>query len=418
MAVDVIYFDYWTRGIRHFIKIDNEVKEAGLRSLLVHLGSQRGEPLQIDRDISGIRCKDIALYGSDLVAMLNVERPKLVLLLNNQTEDKIIVRACRNLGIKTAYLMHGVLTPKDKLEETAQLVDSAFGATDRINRIPKYIRLFRQYMHAAKLGSLSAVFDFEIYLYFARQAFSPGGNLAGKWKYRDSCADLALVYSKEDRDLFCSCIGYHEDRIIIVGNYNLDDLYAVFKRQPSCDTALNLTKYVVYVENGFSDPKYTVSGWTESLVADEVESLANVCRQFSYKLVLKLHPSSDYSTLLDRVSDHENIDIIRHCDLGELIGGADLVVGQSSSVLMMALAARKPVVILDLAPLKLIITTYADRNMGVVVKSLAEFQKALSETKDGLSPCFVQTEAVERFIGPFDGNASKRISDIVISLVR
>lgn len=418
MTVDVVYFDYWTRGIRHFTKIDVDVKASGLNSLLVHLGSQRGELLRSDQIISGIKCADLAFYGNELVKMLMAERPKVVLLLNNQTEDKIIIRACRHLGIKTVFLMHGVLTPQDKLDETAKLVDSAFGATDRISRIPKYLRLFRQYLRAAMLGHLNAVLDAEIYLYLARQALSPGGNLAGKWKYRDSCTDLALVYSEEDKQLFSSCFGYREDQIKVVGNYNLDDLHAVHQRHLTSVSKVGSRKYVVYVENGFSDPKYTVTGWTEYLVADEVESLADVCGEFGYKLILKLHPSSDYSTLVERVADHANIEAVLHCDLGELIAGADFVVGQSSSVLMMALAVRKPVIILDLPPLELKITTYADRKMGVLVKSLAEFRTLLREVQDGRLPFSGQSEVAERFIGPFDGKASRRISDIVISLAR
>jgi len=418
MPVDVLYFDYWTRGIRHFTKIDIDVKACGLNSLLVHLGSQRGEPLQNDQIISGVKCIDLAFYDNDLVEMLMAERPKVVLLLNNQTEDKIIIRACRHFGIKTIFLMHGVLTPQDKLDETAKLVDSAFGVTDRMSRIPKYLRLFRQYLNAAILARLRDVLDYEIYLYFARQALSPGGNLAGRWKYRDSCADLALVYSEDDKQLFCSCFGYREDQINVVGNYNLDDMHAVHQRHLTSASKGGSSKYLVYVENGFSDPKYTVTGWTEDLVADEVEGLADICGEFGYKLILKLHPSSDYSTLVERATDHANIETVLHCDLAELIAGADFVVGQSSSVLMMAVAVRKPVVILDLPPLELKITTYADRKMGVLVKSLDEFRTVLCEAHDGRLSFSGQSEVAERFIGPFDGKASSRISDIVISLSR
>jgi len=416
MGVDVVYFDYWTRGIRHFSKIDVDVKACGLNSLLVHLGSQRGESLQKDQIISGVKCTDLVCYGNDLVTMLKAERPKVVLLLNNQTEDKIIIRACRTLGIKTVFLMHGVLTPQDKLDETAKLVDSAFGATDRMSRIPKYMRLFRQYLSAAIISRLRDALDYEIYLYFIRQALSPGGNLAGRWKYRDSCTDLALVYSEEDKQLFCSCFGYPEDRVKVVGNYNLDDLHAVHQSQFTSAYKVGSSKYCVYVENGFSDPKYTVTGWTEDLVADEVESLADICGEFGYKMILKLHPSSDYSTLVQRTSDCNNIDTVLHCDLGELIAGADFVVGQSSSVLMMAAAVQKPVVILDLPPLGLKITTYADRKMGVIVKSLPEFRTLLCEVHDGRSPFPGQLDVAEQFIGPFDGKASSRISSIVISL--
>jgi hypothetical protein len=415
MSVDVVYFDYWTRGVRHFAKVNIDVRARGLNSLLVHLGSQRGEPLTKNQIISGINCRDLALYSYDLIKMLRAERPKVVLLLNNQTEDKIIIRACRNLGIKTVFLMHGVLSPQDKVDEAARHVDSSFGATDRISRIPKYLRLLRQYLSAAVLKSFFGAFDSEIYMYFARQAVSPGGNLAGRWKYRDSRADIALVYSDEDKRLFCSCFGYRADEVAVVGNYNFDDLYAAHRRNLISASKGSSGKYVVYVENGFSDPKYPVPGWTEDRVADEVENLAGICSEYGYILILKLHPSSDYSTLIRRFSDHLNIKLVLHCDLGELVAGADVIVGQSSSVLMMAFAVRKPVVILDLPPLRLQLTTYADRKMGVVVKSFAEFRAFLREAQEKTLLCSGQSEVAHQFIGPFDGKSSSRISDILIS---
>ena len=417
MTVDVVYFDYWTRGIRHFVKIDQNIKARGLSSLLVHLGSQRGEPLQVNQELNGIQCADIARYDGSLMRMLKKERPKVVLLLNNQSEDKIIVRACRYLNIKTVFLMHGVLTPEDKLHETADLVDSAFSIKDRVRRIPKYIRLLLQYLEAALLGGMRNIFDREIYAYFARQAYSPGGNLAGKWKYRDSCADIALVYSEEDRNLFVSCFGYDTESILVVGNYNLDEL---FEKNLSYRDDVTLSgdarKNVVYIENGFADPKYTVRGWSEDLVADEVENISRVCADFGYKLKLKLHPSSDYSTLIERLSRNRNVEIIKHCDLAELIVQVDIVLGQSSSVLMMALAVGKPIFILDIHPLNLKITTYADRGFGEITSSLDKLRDLLSKRDDAYSASACpDADKVGQFIGPFDGQSSNRISSVIMS---
>jgi hypothetical protein len=417
MGVDVVYFDYWTRGIRHFIKIDQNVKARGLSSLLVHLGSQRGEPLTENQELNGIQCADIIQYDGSLIRMLKKERPKVVLLLNNQTEDKIIVRACRNLNIKTVFLMHGVLTPEDKLHQYLDLVDSSFGINDRVRRIPKYIWLFWQYLDAALLGGVLNIFDREIYAYFARQAYSPGGNLAGKWKYRDSCADIALVYSEEDRSLFASCFGYDTQNILVVGNYNLDELFEnKLIHRDEVTLSGDAEKNIVYIENGFSDPKYIVPGWSEDLVADEVENISRVCDDFGYKLKLKLHPSSDYSTLIERLRRNSNIEIIWNCDLAELIVQADIVLGQSSSVLMMALAVGKPIFLLDMSPLNLKITMYADRGFGEITSSLGKLRDLLSRRADpGFASAYPDTDKVGQFVGPFDGQASNRISSVIMS---
>ena len=109
MTTDVVYFDYWTRGIRHFSSIDPILKSHGYKTILMHTGSLRGEKVVSDQNISGINCLDLCFFDNNPVTMLLSLRPRVVLLLNNQTEDRIIVRACRNLGIKTVFLMHGTL---------------------------------------------------------------------------------------------------------------------------------------------------------------------------------------------------------------------------------------------------------------------------------------------------------------------
>lgn len=415
MSEKIIYFDYWTRGIRHFADIDKYLRRQNCETLLVHLGSQRGEPIQEPHEIQGIRARDIALYRGSLVTMLMRERPDIVLLLNNQTEDRILIRACRHLGIRTVYLMHGILTPKEALSDAQALVDSAFGVRERLRRGPRYMRLLVEYMRAATLQSLAGLLDREIYTYFMRQAISPGGNLLGAWKYRDSCADMALLYSEIDRELVVSCMGYEAKDTVIVGNYNLDTLMQRLLARQQPPAAASLERNVVYIENGFSDPKYPIPGWTEDLVADEVIGVANVCNELGYRLTLKLHPSSDYSVLPRRLEYHPGIDVIMHCDLAELIINSSVVCGQSSSMLMMALAARKPIAILSIPPLGLQISTFADRGLGLLVQSyeqLQEFMKSYDTLRDRypLPPY----RDILHFVGPLDGRATARIAEAIL----
>jgi CDP-glycerol glycerophosphotransferase (TagB/SpsB family) len=256
--------------------------------------------------------------------------------------------------------------------------------------------------------------DIDIYLYFLRHAISPGGNMTGVWKYSDSCADLALVYSDEDRDLFSLCYGYQTDQIKVVGNYNLDDLYTLSAEKNQNTKVKDANKNVVYIENGFSDPKYPIPGWTEDLVADEVENLADVCADYEYKLIIKLHPSSDYSILLERLAKHKNIQVMLHCDLDRLIANADVVIGQSSSVLMMAIAAGKILGILDIPPLGLQITTFLDREMGMPIRCIEDFRAILNKTKHKSIKPLKPNKIIDQFIGPFDGNATRRISETII----
>jgi hypothetical protein len=216
--VDILYFDYWTRGIRHFENIDSSLKELGYSSLLVHMDSMREREYEQSQIKNGILCKDISLYSNSLIKVLLIEAPRVLIILNNQTEDKILLRACRALKIKTIFLMHGALVPPKHMIKNAELIDTAFNFSKKLKKIPKYLRLLLDYQKAAFLDCWYGVFDFEIYLYLYRVASSPGRAVMGFWKYKDSRADLALVYSEEDKENLQKIFGYDSQAVVVVGN--------------------------------------------------------------------------------------------------------------------------------------------------------------------------------------------------------
>lgn len=414
---DVIFFDYWTRGVRHFATIDKRLKQLGYSTRLVHMGSTRKEPTDERCYVDNISCHDISYYNGSLITMLKKERPKVVLLLNNQTEDKIIVRACRALNIKTIFLMHGALSMPGVLEVNAKITDSAFGLVARLSRVIKYCKLYIQYMQAAKLNHMFSLLDYEIPLYLVRLAYSPGKTVMSYWKYKDSCANIALVYTENDKELFIKKVGYRSEQVKKIGNYNLDELFIKSQTMAHSNDIENKTSpYVVYIENGLSNQTYQVKGWTETLVASEVKQLSNIFEQRGYRFKLKLHPSSNYSELISALKDEKNIEIIYHCDLAELIIHSSLVLGQSSTVLMMALAIHKPILLLSIPPLTLQLLTYHANEFGRLVTS---FEQVNAIVDDGTAfiPNYIETnrEGVSRFIGSFDGLAGARILDEVLS---
>ena len=118
-----------------------------------------------------------------------------------------------------------------------------------------------------------------------------------------------------------------------------------------------------------SDPKYTVRGWSEVAVANEVIAMAKILIRYGYRLILKLHPSSDYNDLPRLVSRYKFISVVADCNLAELISMSDLVIGQSSSVLTMPAVLLKPIVLPDISPLRLGESNYARRGIGTIVQT-------------------------------------------------
>lgn len=423
--VDILFFDYWTRGIRHFSKIKEGLDRRSLTSLLLHLGSKRKENVTQEEIIDGVLCRDISFYRGSIVQAILKERPKLVLLLNNQTEDKIIVRACRALRIKTVFLMHGVLAGPCDLNSVSDLIDSVFGVKSRLAKIPKYVNLYFQYLRAARLQGISHMCDSEIHLFFLRIIISPGKTITNVWKYSDSVADRAFVYSDDDKKLFLEKYGYRVENIRVVGNYNLDILYSYFEENTKTGNLQNRKfknaeekkRVFLYIENGFSDPKYQVPGWTEELVSDEIITIAALLKRHNCVLYVKLHPSSDYSVLIDRLSGIENITLFSSCDLSRLILESDVVLGQSSSVLMMALAVDKPILLLSILPLEIKIRQYLDKKIGTFISSMNDFEHYVQRfSKNDKEIYLMSRDSRDRFIGPFDGQCNQRIVNEICSL--
>jgi CDP-glycerol glycerophosphotransferase (TagB/SpsB family) len=416
--VDILFFDYWTRGIRHFSKIKEGLDRKGLTSLLLHLGSRRGEDVTQEEIIDGVLCRNITFYRGSIVKAIIKEKPKLVLLLNNQTEDKIIIRACRALRIKTVFLMHGVLAGADDVNSVSDLVDSAFGVKSRLTRIPKYVNLYFQYLRAASLQSIPSMCDPEIHSFFLRIMLSPGKTITSFWRYSDSVADVALVYSDDDKKLFVQNYGYNPENVKVVGNYNLDTLYSYFEENTSDANLPNKPTRnakendgaFLYIENGFSDPKYQIRGWTEELVTDEIIKIAELLTRHNFVLYVKLHPSSDYSFLIDKLSGIKNIKLFDTCDLSRLILESDVVLGQSSSVLMMALAVDKPILLLSIPPLEIKIRQYLDKNAGTLISSMSDFECYVQNFSNKHKDInLMNRDSRDRFVGPFDGKCNQRI---------
>lgn len=425
--VDVIFFDYWLRGTRHFKFIQEALVANGKTSLLLHTSSWRegtnDEPTEVFYE--GFLCRDIAHYSYSIIRALKMEMPKVVILLNQQTEDRIITRYCRLNGIKTVYLMHGVIASNMSL--SSKTLDSAFGLKDRLKRFSKYKILFKEYFKAFNQRSVLGFLDKELYTYFIGLFISPGKIIYNIWKFRDSYADLTLVYSQADYELFTQKMGFEKDKVKVVGNYNLDELYQ--KKNLGATEESNKfllqelgmpagSKYVLYIEGGFFTPGYIIPGWSIDTISDEIRTISLTMKKRGLYLIIKLHPSSDYSDLTDRLVDIDNIVLTKNYDLASLTMYAVTVLGQSSSALRLSAVLGIPLFILSIEPLPLIFRDYIDNDFGVLVSSFNELDEKVSSVQEGRfsnSPNYYKN--IEYHLNPFDGKSGQRVNEHILSLL-
>jgi hypothetical protein len=426
---DIIFFDYWTRGIRHFKKISVELAQQNITTLLLHTASWRGdldiENIKINKYeecIEGIVCRDIMYYENSIVNALKKEKPKAVILLNVQTEDRIIIRYCRSNNIKTIYLMHGTLINDTKLSSIT--MDSAFGIKDRLIRFKKYRILIKEYFRAFNQKNIFGFLSLEYFSYFIKLFLSPGRVIYNIWKFKDSYPDIALVYTQSDFDLFITKMGYPAHKVRVVGNYNLDEVFEKVNTSGTYDlikSNFNLpndAKYILYIEGGFFTTTYSIPGWTLENIANEIRNICNTISQFNLFLIVKLHPSSNYLNLEQRINDIKNLKITRDFDITYLNMNALAVFGQSSSVLRIPLLIKKPLFILSLEPLNLIFHEYIDNNFGELIDSYSKLEYQVKKLLSGEVLVNSNTnDNIKYNLLPFDGLATKRIcNEIMMSI--
>lgn len=321
--------------------------------------------------------------------------------------------------------MHGVLTNDTAL--SSKTLDSAFGLLDRLKRFGKYRVLFAEYLKAFNQSSLFGFLNPQLYLYFTGLFISPGKINYNVWKFQDAYANLALVYSAFDFNLFTQKMGFKKENVRIVGNYNMDELFykrnehtndANFQEKIMIDLGFSKkSKYVLFIEGGFFTPGYIIPGWSIDAIALQLRKIAAILNGLDLALVVKLHPSSDYGDLLEKISDIQNLVLTSSYDLDLLTMGAVAVLGQSSSALRLPVILGVPLLIHSFEPLQLIFKDYIVNDFGVLVSSYDELAEKLQLIMQGKFENSKNYKTnINHFLHPFDGKCRERISDIILSL--
>ena len=348
----VVYFDYWTKGLKNFYFLDAELRAAHVDTMLVHLGSWRFPDQTKEERINDILCRDVSFYGSVFIYnALKAEKPDVVVTLNSTyLMDRAIVLACRALGIRVVFMMHGVRATGEEIDIMVKNISS------------NYNSFFKKLSKGSKyLTTIIPNYFFSSWKYRGNFRFVPRAimnvisvfsNPASSFYFpRDSSEvvhDKALVYAKKYTEYY-SKLGYRDDQIEVVGNPKNDGLLrqietAFTKDDLPPDTKKSLdtgNKYAVYLEDALVETGYT--GWTDEFRNDHINAIAiGLKKKFGYDLIVKTHPNSNQDSFkaLESVAS-----IVSTCDLPTLINFSDLVVGTISTTIQMALLLEKEVLV-------------------------------------------------------------------------
>lgn len=425
MVKKVVLFDYWTAGIHNFLPVAERLRTKGVECVLVHLGSWQDLSVPREETIQGLQCRDIRAYGGDLHRALIEEQPQSVLSLNTtMIMDRTLHRLCRSLGIRTVYMMHGLLSTGADSEKEIRSINAHWNLARKLAKVPKYARLSIRYLEAVARHRPIELLYPGTYGHFAQVMLQPGAAFRHPWPHKDGCADEALVYAPAFRDLMVEARGYPPERVKVIGNPNLDEVFALKNRPDGvtvCTEYITTTglpasrPFVVYVEDGFVEQPG--AGWTERDLVTNIDQVGEAARSAGFDLVVKMHPVSRSDGLVDYFADKPYTHIVTKADLPKLIAAAAAVVGHVSTALAIAVAFEKPLFVPTWSPgmEQYKNSYYIGNGAAQGIEDSSALSGVLKEISDGRIPAFDRRATYTKmFIGPTDGNAWNRVADALI----
>jgi len=364
--VKIAYFDYWTEGIQNFKLIDEKLRELGHETLLLHIGSFNA-PQEKEQVVSGIKCNDISSYDTRFIFnMLAKEKPDVVLTLNTTSIlDRVVALSCKNLGIKSFYVMHGNRNYGDSQDYVISLFEKSYNSfIKKIKRIPKYASIvIPNYIFTLYKCNPRNLFNLRfirvVYSYFR----NPGKSLFFPEYPDEILQDKCLVYSNNESEYY-QRLNYSPANIHVVGNPKLDSLHDMIvnlKFTPDMlpervmVLVLKKQKYALFLEEALPEQN-EMGGYTCSVREQMLLDIAERLVSENMTLVVKLHPGTNPESVKVQ---HDNMIIEREC-LDSLICFSDFCITNASTTINNCVLMGKPVVAPRWSAAKNLTTLFTD----------------------------------------------------------
>ncbi len=402
MMKKIIYFDYWEKGYRNFLRLDSTFKTKGYDTFLLHVKSWSTEINEKESFIDGMLSRDISYYKENRIYnILKQEQPEAVIMLNlSFMLDRAIATACKDLGVKIFYLAHGVVVDAENTNSHDVKRKDFFGLFNRVSRK----NILSLYNYLSSLKSLSQFFS------FANSIVKDPSSYTLKPRYsKELKVSKSLVYYEKDKNTLVHDFKFPEDEISVVGNPELDAFYhkELEKKDSFCEK-IELTKesYVAYLDDGFDN----THGWTLSKWHDFLQDLNDVVTSNNHLLAVKLHPRRDVLLSKD-FFEGQNIFYYKDIDFKNFIYHSSFVVSHFSSVIVYAFLLNKKVK-----------SPRWGESKGVSKKFDSDLVQYY-DTKDNFIKSFLDVNKddsliktyVKENMGIYDGKSIKRIVNIVTS---
>jgi len=347
----VLFYDGWTKGIRCFKTIEEELRRLGHETILVHTGSYK-EDVPKEEYIDGLLCRDIKYYKTrHIYKVLKKEKPDVLVSLNTKyIWDRANILACRKLGIKSVFLMHGDFPMGNYLEEAITAFKPKSKFKNKKGKAFLYLnKIIPNYLYSILKQKPVRLFNFKTYKIILSYLKDQYQAMMQPIHTADLHHDFCLVYSRKYIDYYINVVNYPKDRIKVVGKPDYDaffnrihkDDFSISKHLPSRvqDILKDNTKYALYMENGY--PEVDVKGWSDSYRNEHLNAIAERLKKEGYKLVVKLHPHTNINKI---VLKDDSVIVVQDADLYALVNFTSLCVVHASTTNEIPIVLNKPII--------------------------------------------------------------------------
>lgn len=412
----ILYFDYWTVGIKNFKLFDDQLKSQGFETKLVHLNSWKNIDGPAYETIEGIACFDIKHYGTIyLHEVLKKENPLAVVMLNASfVTDRTIILSCKKLGIRSIYVMHGALTREEFIEESIKT----------INKSMKWAKFRRglAHMKGAVINYLDSIFRYNSKLLLTIHPYkvllgtlmNPGTYLHFPPPSFDLKPDLTFVYGLSDYTFYTKRLKLPEQSVKVVGNPDLDPYFQgmdkVGRDKISFLKANNIPAnkpYITYIEEGLAEDKI----WENEYRIRFFKQVNAACMESGFHLVIKLHPRTAGGPYCASFNDLLNVTILTRVNFPDLIYHTDKCVSHYSTTLIYAMLMDKPILVPRWGKSSELFNIYSPTEV-TFAPTIGDFKKLIQQT----SFHYDREEYIRNLVPYKDGKTAERIANNIIAL--
>ena len=414
----ILYFDYWTVGINNFILFDQNLKNSGYTTKLVHLNSWREIEGPEFQQLQGVDCYDIKYYRTNLLFdVLKKEKPLAVVMLNASfITDRSIILSCKKLSIKSIYLMHGALTREEFIDESIKFINQTL-KKNRIKRALKHISgTVFNYLNSIFKYDKKYIFKVHPYKVLLKTFTDPGTYLHFPPPAFDLRPDLTLVYGGLDKEFYVKRFLLLPSSVKVIGNPDLDKYFQEINNLGENEDNFrktqgipNHTPYITYIEEGLVEDRI----WDNNYRIKFFEQISKICSEAGFHLVIKLHPRTARGPYRKSFDLLENVTVLAQVNFPKLIRFTDKCISHYSTTLIYPILLDKPILVPRWGESANLQTVYSDKEV-TFINTLEEFDQAIKSNNF----VYERSDYVKNFVPFKDGRTRDRIAQYILDLVK